>query len=120
MTRKLVFVEGDQEKFALLYQGFLNGGTGQSRGLEVMRREARVLDKLDAISQPEIIQIDGKTVETNDRVPKLGEQVLLLEQPEYELLKAHFEATPWTTRVVRKVVSICDWLSAIPLEDNGV
>lgn len=112
-TRKLVIAdtEDGREMFALLYQGFLNGGNGpQPKGMEVIRREVRILDKLDAISS---------VGESGERKMNPGAQEVQLEQPEYELLKRYFENTPWTTAVARKVVNIADWLAAVPLEENG-
>lgn len=110
--RRLVFDESESDRwmFPLLYSGFLNGGNSpNAKGMEVLRREARILDKLEAIS------VD----EGPERVLKSGPQEVTLEQPEYELLKRYFENTPWTTAVSRKVVNISDWLSAIQLEENG-
>lgn len=108
--RNLVFTEAEREFFPLIYQGFLHGGNGpQAKGMEVLRREVRILDKLEAISEDR----DG------DRILTTVPAVVLLEQPEYELLRRYFENTPWTTAVSRKIVNIADWLSAIPLEANG-
>lgn len=99
----------DKEAFGFIYQGFLNGGNGaQAKGMEVMRREATILDKLDEHSVED---------ETGARVLR-GPAVVLLTQPEYELLKKYFENTPWTTKVSRRVVGISDWLAAIPLEET--
>ena len=112
-TRKLTF-ESDQDRsyFPMLYAGFMNGGNSPSpKGMEVTRREVRILDKLDDISHD--------VPETGERVLNEGPQQILLDQPEYELLKRYFENTPWTTKVARQVVNISDWLANIQPEDNG-
>lgn len=109
--RRLEFGETDGEKFNMIYQGFLLGGNGpSSKGIDVFRREVKVLDKLDAISTEK---------EDGSRVLNEGPQSILLEQPEYDLLKKYFENTPWTTKVSRQVVNISDWLASIPVEETG-
>jgi hypothetical protein len=111
-TRILKFASDEErEMFPMLYAGFMNGGNGpQAKGMEVTRREVRILDKLDAVSEDN---------EVGDRVLKSGSHDVVLEQPEFELLKRYFENTPWTTKVARQVVNISDWLAAIQLEENG-
>jgi hypothetical protein len=105
----LVFEDNEQarERFTLLYQGFIAGGNSPAqKGMEVVRREARVLDKLDAVSEPSVNGL---------RALREGEHAVVLEQPEYELVKRYFENAPWAVHVSRQVVSVSDWLSAIPL-----
>jgi len=111
--------EESREHFALIYQGFLSGGNGPgAKPMDVIRREATILDKMEAISYEEMDQESNQP--TGKRLLHPGEQRLSLSQPEYELLKRYFENTPWTTKVSRKVVEISDWLSAIPLgEESG-
>ena len=122
-VRKLEFdVENpnDQKRVSLLYFGFVMGGnTPQPKGMEVTRREARILDKFE-----DIILIDDAVPDTKApdvqiafRV-KTGSVALLLEQPEFELLKRYFEQTPWTVKVSRSIVEISDWLSSIQMTDD--
>lgn len=98
-----------RDRFPLIYQGFVVGGDSiKSKGMEVTRREARILDKLEAISDEDA---------DLGRKLKPGPQRFELEQPEYELLLRYFEATPWSTRVSRKIVAVHDWMKAIPLDE---
>ena len=121
MRRVLKFGEGDRDKFKFLYTGFLNGGNGtNAKGVEVLRREGRILDKLEAISTEELIINGSDTpVLTGERILKEGPQELSLEEPEYQLLQKYFQNTPWNTKVARQVVNTIDWLAAVPLEENG-
>jgi len=120
-VRKIHFTNTaeDREKFSLLYQGFLTGGNmAQSKGMEITRREARVLDKLDSISEDsggEKCATCG-TATMNKREMIAADHTLELEPPDFDLLKKYFEATPWTVRVAKRVVDISDWLGSIPLE----
>lgn len=122
--RKLVFNDTPEarEDFALLYQGFMTGGNAApSKGMEITRREAKILDKLDAISEDfggnGKCDTCGQPVPTQ-RVLRMGAQQIELEQPEYDLVKKYFEATPWTVRASRRVVSISDWLASIQPEGS--
>lgn len=124
-VRKIVIADTpeDRETFSLLYQGFVTGGNmpQQSKGMEVTRREARVLDKLEAVSDEtggEACVSCGTRIAIK-REPKAGTQTIALEQPEFDLLKKYFEATPWTVRMSQRVVNISDWLASIPLEEGS-
>lgn len=109
--RRLAFNDGNKESFQFIYQGFLIGGNGpQPKGMEVLRREVRILDKLEEISNE---------APAGERQLKPGDQEVVLEQPEYEMLRRYFENTPWTTQVARKIVAISDWLSDIPAEESS-
>jgi hypothetical protein len=97
-------------EFDLLYQGFLFGGSQQqTKTMVSLRSEARVLDKLDAISEPSIDE-QGKIDKypTGDPVRKYASGELLLTNDEYELIKKYFESVPWATKVSREVVKLFD------------
>lgn len=101
------------ERFMLLYQGFLAGGQlhdprDGAKGMIVIRREARILDKFEGISEALPDRLIGE-----DRV--LRGELMVLEQPEFELLVKYFERAPWTTKISRKIVDVSDWLSSLPL-----
>ena len=111
MVRVLKFKndEKDRDRFIMLYQGFLAGGNSPgAKPLDVRRTEGKVLDKFEAAGK-----IEGDAVSFNKE-----EAELTLEQPEYELLKKYFEATPWVTAFSRKVLSISDWMASITPEDR--
>lgn len=120
---KLVFDGSDNanERFSLLYQGFVNGGNApmERKNMEVFRREAKILDKLEESSE----LIEGRACEscgqaipgTGRQVP-LGDVTIVFDQPEMALVKKYVEQTQWTTRMSRKVVDLIDWLATITPE----
>ncbi len=110
----------DRRRFDLLYQGFMFGGNQQqSKGMDVLRREARILDTLDSIS---LVQNPGDG--TPDDPARLlrtlapGHHEVSFEEPDYALLCRYFNGAAWTTSVARQVVSISDWLAGIPQTDK--
>src|SRR5262249_22555663 len=124
MQRAIEFSHPDpkvnETRFELLYNAVLVGGTPQAPpqgpgrgGIEVLRREARLLDALDGVSDPV-----GEGAPS--RVVRSGE-VILLAQPDFDLLVKRIEETPWMPRVARDVVSLIDWVLASPrIEDRDV
>lgn len=118
---RIVTFNGDQTKnqkrFELLYGALLlGGGTGKPRGIEVMRREAKILDLLDSISRPN----------PEPTASKLGDEPARLVAPnstisfticEHTLLKERLEAAPWLPRVAREVVDAVDWLANAAEQD---
>ncbi len=107
-VRVLEFADTDEgrERFGFIYQGFLSGGNSvQAKGMEVVRCEARILDKMDAVSY----EGDG-----GQRHPSSGLHRVVLSQQEYELVTRYFEGAAWNTVASRKVVNISDWLAGIP------
>jgi len=87
------------EDFSLLYQGFIIGGNSvDKKTMQVIRREAKVLDKLDAISRV----VGDDRYPTGDKVRELNPILLLndkaelkLEDEEHELFKMYFESVNW-------------------------
>lgn len=125
-VRKLTFADTDEarEDFALLYQGFVTGGSGggERKTMETTRREAKLLDKLEEVSEEfggasSVCDTCGQRINVK-RVTKSGPQEIVIDQPEYEMLKKYFEATPWTVRISRRVVNISDWLASIQPEGS--
>jgi hypothetical protein len=112
MTRVVTF-DGNgrsQKRFDILYAALLLGAPKGARGLDTIRREARVLDALDAISTP----VDTAAGPVPARHLKFdnAELVLCLQQPEFELLTRYLEAVEWAPAAARDVVDAADWLSA--------
>lgn len=105
--RIITFKSGEvksQKRFELLYGAMLLGGQqpGARGGIEVLRREARILDALDAISTPESGNEETRSV--------VIDSVLSLQQPDFELLKKRLEEAPWLPKIARNVVDAVDWL----------
>jgi hypothetical protein len=100
------------QDFNLLYQGFTVGGNSQqSKTMQVVRREAKILDKLEAISQP---VLPASVYPSGEPVRELRDAAatLRLTAEEHELLKKYFDAVPWTTQASRFVVKMADRIEA--------
>jgi hypothetical protein len=107
--------EEGRERLSMLYFGFVSGGNqpGTPKGMEVIRREARILDKFAEISESSVTkQIDRP--DTYEQVMHPGPQKFALEEVEYELLRKYFERAGWNVSAARKVVDISEWMSSIP------
>lgn len=123
MVRRIEFNDADdltnKHRFYLMYQGFVTGGQSDVReppkGMVIVRREAKLLEKLEGISEPEI-GAEGQP--TGYRV--LTGNLLILEQPEYELLKKYLDRAPWAAMAARKIIDLWDWLDSIPLVEGKV
>lgn len=120
MTRVLTF-DGPKaaRRFDLLLTAVLGGGDGKGeRSPMTIRKEARLQDEFDRISEPHAA-VNGTPVGEADRQLKVGGDtaVLVLQQEDFELLQQYTEKTPWTPRVSRDVVDLWDWLSAAERRD---
>lgn len=117
--------EQDRTRVSMLYHGFLTGGNQpQPKTIEVIRRESAMLDKFeDVITVTETFEPSTGNREVkiffkptpDDRPTTVS---IVLNQPEFELLKKYFEQTPWTVRVSREVIDISDWLASLPVTEG--
>jgi hypothetical protein len=103
-----------QRRFDILYAAMLLGAPKGTRGLDTIRREARVLDALDAISTPVDVAAAPGPIPQRHVTP---DATLVLAQPEFELLARYLEAVEWAPFASRDVVDAADWLSAAPRGD---
>ena len=125
MRRVLTFDDSaaGRDRFMMLYQGFNAGGqlryVREQKTMQVTRLESRLLDKLDAISD---VAPSGTMNALVMRSLKNGEgeQRVALDEPEYELLKGHFEcaAGAWVPVMAREVAAVADWLAGIVQVDE--
>jgi hypothetical protein len=108
--RILNFTANDEEKYNLIYEGFVMSGRPM-KGPD-LRVCAKVFDKLETI---------GKYSE-NEKDKNRGIHVLgkpgkvALEEVEYNLLKSALDEVAWNTLGARKAAPIMDWLVNIPEE----
>lgn len=116
ITRILVFDNGrSQKRFEVCYAAILLGAPkGAGRGLEALRREARILDALEGASTVDPQAPPGAALPA--RIVTPGAR-LALAQPELELLARYLEAVEWAPVASRDVVDAADWLSAAAHED---
>lgn len=126
--RVLVF-EGNEQgatRFQFLYTGLLRGTPqGGLRGLEQMRRAAKILEKLEAVSEVVRHPADQNRVlyygDTGDVVRQLiesGGQVELADE-EFDMLRSHFENAPQTAGAAKAYVDTADFLSTSPTRNDG-
>lgn len=106
----------NQKRFDLLTQAVLIGGSpggqGTRGGIEVLRREARLLDGLESVSVHNPDAAQTLPVELQRTVTV--DATLVLEQPDFDLLKKRVEETVWLPPAARAAVECFDWLSAAP------
>lgn len=108
---KVLELEGptDKDKFNLLYQGFVGfGNDAPGRNIEVTRREIRVLDALEPIS--DAILNGSQEPVPGLRTLKPGKHRIELEDADYDLLKRYVTGANWATVHARKAVAMVDWL----------
>lgn len=107
MKRRLTFIDDARGAylFKRMYEGMLLGGGQGARGIDAIRREARILDALDAISDPE------DTPRGPERTVK-PDAVLELDQVDFAVLESHVAKAPWLPVAARQIVDLVDWLSA--------
>lgn len=109
MTRVLIF-DGPKAatRFVLCRTAILNGGDGKGdRSRETIRKEARLLDALDAISTPEPTPEDPSA-----RALLHVINTVTLSQDDFALLVTYLDACPWFPKAARDAVDVQDWVSA--------
>lgn len=101
-----------QRRFEYLFHGLMIAGhMVQSKGLDVLRRENDILQKLEAISYDcECGKIISGTAESDRKVnEKMVE--LELDEKEVDLLYNYIANVPWSTGTsARGALSTLDWL----------
>jgi len=120
MKRSLVFDDGKaQTYFEFIYSAVLIGGLPKERtgGVETLRREARILDALDAISDRHPNPTETFANNEPARVVRFG-VVLTLDVADYELIKKRIEEAPWFPKVSRDVVRTLDWLTTAVVSEG--
>lgn len=117
MKRVLTF-EGPRapKRFQLLWTALTNAGDGKGeRTPAVIRKEARLQDAFEAISDP--AAGNGAGPDPEMRTLKMEGATVTLETPDFDLLHQYTEKTAWNPRISRDVVDTWDWLSTAEKED---
>ena len=96
------------KRFGLCWMALMAGGDGKGeRTRDVIRREARLQDALEAIS------VNGEVVANSLPQRRLIEDCTLpLPQEDFDLLDTYTEKAPWTPQASKDVVDLWDWLSS--------
>jgi hypothetical protein len=103
-----------QRRFEIVYAAILLGAPKGARGLETIRREARILDALDAISTADGAAGPGP-IPARQVTPGAR---LVLAQPECELVGRYLEAVEWAPAASRDVIDAADWVSAAATHED--
>ena len=112
MTRVLIF-DGPHgpKRFELLHAALTMAGDGKGDRLPAtIRKEARLQEALEALSEPNPAAPDGE-----GRVLKASENGhlrLTVSQEDFDLLQQYTERTAWNPRISRQVCDLWDWMSA--------
>lgn len=104
-----------KQHFEFCFVGFVLGGCLQDRkGMNILRREVGLFEKLESISE---IKPCGKKMVTGEPERQLlnGESKTTLQiridPPEFDLLYNYISAVPWQSGTpARKAVETIDWL----------
>jgi hypothetical protein len=115
MTRAVVF-EGPKAatRFTLIWTALATGGDGKGdRSPATIRKEARLQDAFDRISEPTA----SPTGNEPDRKLTGETQTVVLAQEDFDLLQQYTEKVAWSPRVSRDVVDLWDFLSACPKQE---
>lgn len=112
--RKLEFSENHKLTFKHLYFGFVQGGNNLNKDTKprsLVRLEARIHDKLEAISEED---------KDDPNLPlklKNGPQVLLLTTEEYQHIDKCIDAVAWPTVGAKHIAIMLDfWDEALKVE----
>lgn len=109
MKRVLTF-DGEKaaKRFEMCRVAVLSAGDGKGqRDRETTRKEARLLDALDAVSDSSPQPQDKEW-----RTLKSDPQPLTLSQEDHALLAKYLDTTPWLPRASREAVDVQDWVDA--------
>ncbi len=121
MTYVVKFGASDAERFRLLYEAFVVGGTHIEgrKDIETLRRELSVLDKLSAISERPAGVPDDQEAPTRTLHP--GDHTVTLDHPEYQMVKKHLSAmvSVTSTRGARRIVELVDWFDSLKGEEKA-
>lgn len=115
MARVLTFIPNDErsaKRFAVCWQAVVHGGqaieskTRQIRSFDVQRREGKLLDAFDVVSEPE--PNDPNKIGLRRLRPEGGAVTMTTEL--FAMLCEYIEAVGWMGMAVRDAVDTRDWL----------
>jgi hypothetical protein len=114
MTRVLDLTgEKGATRFDLLRTALLSAGDGKGeRVRERIRKEARLLEALDQVSEAAPLDTDRER-----RALRANGGTVTIAQDDFDLLTQYVDTTPWVPRVAREAVDLQDWLSASERRD---
>ncbi len=99
-----------KQHFEFIFVGFVLGGSLQEKkGMQVLRQEVVLFEKLEGISEPKPC---GKKLVNGEPMRQLnGNKQLQIDVTEYDMLYNYISAVPWQSGTpVKKAVETIDWL----------
>jgi hypothetical protein len=112
--------EMGERHFQFCFVGFVLGGSlQQTKGMQVLRTEVAIFEKLESISE---LKPCGKKMingEPERELMKEGQKQLQLSMPEFDLMFSYIAQVPWQTGTPsRNAVDTLDWLT-LSSKPNG-
>lgn len=103
---------GDRH-FQFCFVGFVLGGSlQQTKGMQVLRTENTIFEKLESVSE---LKPCGKKMvngEPERQLLKEGVRTLQINIPEYDMLMTYIAQVPWSTGTPsRNALETLDWLA---------
>ena len=94
------------KRFEFCFEACLLAGDGKApRDKMRVRKEAKLFDALDIISEPA-----GPTRTLKEK----GRQTIMLDKELYDLLVEYVDTAPWKPTSSQLAVKVMDWLAAAP------
>lgn len=107
--------------FEFMFVGFVLGGcVQQQKGMQVLRREVALFEKLESISE---LKPCGKKLvsgEPDRQLQEDGPRQLQISMEEYDLLVGYMGQVPWQSGTPTKyAVETIDWLDRMQRESRA-
>jgi hypothetical protein len=104
--------ERGKKRFEFCFIGFVLGGSmiQEKKGMQVLRKEVILFEKLEAISEPKPC---GKKLPNGEAERQLIGGSIEITPDEYDMLHNYISAAPWQTgSPARDAIETLDWLHA--------
>lgn len=106
--------DDDKKRYSSLYAWFVAGGNRQDhKGMEVGRREAKLVDKFQALG---VRPVDVPENAEGVRLLLPGLRAMTVDQPELELIRRYVLAIAPRTEHAGRWVEMVDWLNDLKPE----
>jgi hypothetical protein len=116
--KRIVKFEGEKaaKRFELARTALLNAGDGKGeRNRERVRKEARLMEAFDRISEP----VDPANPDGERKLAcGISGDTLILSQEDHKLVEEYLSTTPWLPRSARAAVDAQDWWESAEKEEK--
>jgi len=98
--------------FEFVFVGFVLGGSiQQTKGMQVLRREVALFEKLETVSEPKPCGKKLVNGEVERQLKEEGNKQLVIDTSEYDILYNYLGGVPWQTGTPSKyALETIDWL----------